>query len=100
MLQVETVAQFGVVFLLFALGLEFSLAKVCWVLELHIVLLENCKGLYSNSSSEGENENTLFVRKHFNFSLMQLKVVGPVAVLGGLLQILTFMFLCGIIAAV
>ena len=28
-LQVETVAQFGVVFLLFALGLEFSLAKVC-----------------------------------------------------------------------
>nr|XP_011470444.1 PREDICTED: K(+) efflux antiporter 5 isoform X2 [Fragaria vesca subsp. vesca] len=55
MVQVETVAQFGVVFLLFALGLEFSLAK--------------------------------------------LKVVGPVAVLGGLLQILTFMFLCGIIAA-
>ncbi|XP_050387852.1 K(+) efflux antiporter 5 isoform X2 [Argentina anserina] len=54
MVQVETVAQFGVVFLLFALGLEFSLAK--------------------------------------------LKVVGPVAVLGGLLQILTFMFLCGIIA--
>lgn len=28
-IQVETVAQFGVVFLLFALGLEFSLAKVC-----------------------------------------------------------------------
>ncbi|KAJ7970048.1 K(+) efflux antiporter [Quillaja saponaria] len=52
MVQVETVAQFGVVFLLFALGLEFSLAK--------------------------------------------LKVVGPVAVLGGLLQILIFMFLCGI----
>lgn len=26
--QVETVAQFGVVFLLFALGLEFSLTKV------------------------------------------------------------------------
>ncbi|XP_024200155.1 K(+) efflux antiporter 5 isoform X1 [Rosa chinensis] len=54
MVQVETVAQFGVVFLLFALGLEFSLAK--------------------------------------------LKVVGPVAVLGGLLQIITFMFLCGITA--
>lgn len=54
MVQVETVAQFGVVFLLFALGLEFSLAK--------------------------------------------LKVVGPVAVLGGLLQILTFMFLCAITA--
>ncbi|XP_068314808.1 K(+) efflux antiporter 5 [Pyrus communis] len=54
MVQVETVAQFGVVFLLFALGLEFSLAK--------------------------------------------LKAVGPVAVLGGLLQIMTFMFLCAITA--
>lgn len=56
MVQVETVAQFGVVFLLFALGLEFSLAK--------------------------------------------LKVVGPVAVLGGLLQIIIFMFFCGIIAKI
>ncbi|KAL7229604.1 hypothetical protein ACSBR2_008165 [Camellia fascicularis] len=54
MVQVETVAQFGVVFLLFALGLEFSLSK--------------------------------------------LKVVGPVAVLGGLLQIAILMLLCGIIA--
>ncbi|XP_015877839.1 K(+) efflux antiporter 5 [Ziziphus jujuba] len=54
MVQVETVAQFGVVFLLFALGLEFSLTK--------------------------------------------LKVVGPVAVVGGFLQIMTFMFLCGITA--
>ncbi|KAK4283186.1 hypothetical protein QN277_000167 [Acacia crassicarpa] len=53
MVQVETVAQFGVVFLLFALGLEFSLSK--------------------------------------------LKAVGPVAVFGGLLQIVTFMFLCGIL---
>lgn len=55
MVQVETFAQFGVVFLLFALGLEFSLTK--------------------------------------------LKVVGPVAVLGGLLQIVLFMFLCGFTAA-
>ncbi|KHN24404.1 K(+) efflux antiporter 5 isoform A [Glycine soja] len=54
MVQVETVAQFGVVFLLFALGLEFSLAK--------------------------------------------LKAVGPVAVLGGLLQIIIFMFMCGILS--
>ncbi|KAF8379346.1 hypothetical protein HHK36_028780 [Tetracentron sinense] len=54
MVQVETFAQFGVVFLLFALGLEFSLTK--------------------------------------------LKVVGPVAVLGGLLQIIIFMCLCAIIA--
>nr|GMC51597.1 K(+) efflux antiporter 5 [Ipomoea batatas]GMD97586.1 K(+) efflux antiporter 5 [Ipomoea batatas] len=52
--QVETFAQFGVVFLLFALGLEFSLTK--------------------------------------------LKVVGPVAVVGGLLQIVIFMFFCGITA--
>lgn len=52
--QVETVAQFGVVFLLFALGLEFSLTK--------------------------------------------LKIVGPVAVLGGLLQIVIFTCLCGITA--
>ncbi|KAG6721066.1 hypothetical protein I3842_03G093300 [Carya illinoinensis] len=54
MVQVETFAQFGVVFLLFALGLEFSLTK--------------------------------------------LKVVGPVAVLGGILQIIIFMFLCGVTA--
>ncbi|XP_030532925.1 K(+) efflux antiporter 5 [Rhodamnia argentea] len=56
MVQVETVAQFGVVFLLFALGLEFSLTK--------------------------------------------LKAVGPVAVLGGLLQIVIFIFLCGLSAMV
>ncbi|CAI9755708.1 unnamed protein product [Fraxinus pennsylvanica] len=54
MVQVETVAQFGVIFLLFALGLEFSTTK--------------------------------------------LRVVRAVAVLGGLLQILLFMCLCGIIA--
>ncbi|KAJ3691949.1 hypothetical protein LUZ60_012299 [Juncus effusus] len=55
MVQVETVAQFGVIFLLFALGLEFSAAK--------------------------------------------LKVVRAVAVLGGLLQIMLFMCLCGITAS-
>ncbi|KDP34108.1 hypothetical protein JCGZ_07679 [Jatropha curcas] len=54
MVQVETVAQFGVIFLLFALGLEFSTTK--------------------------------------------LRVVRAVAVLGGLLQIVLFMFLCGITA--
>ncbi|KZV25366.1 K(+) efflux antiporter 5 [Dorcoceras hygrometricum] len=54
MVQCETVAHFGVVFLLFALGLEFSLSK--------------------------------------------LRVVGPVAVLGGFLQIIILMFLCGITA--
>ncbi|CAH9076681.1 unnamed protein product [Cuscuta europaea] len=55
MVQVETVAQFGVIFLLFALGLEFSTSK--------------------------------------------LRVVRAVAVLGGLLQILLFMCLCGIIVS-
>ncbi|KAB2077368.1 hypothetical protein ES319_A06G095800v1 [Gossypium barbadense] len=55
MVQVETVAQFGVIFLLFALGLEFSIAK--------------------------------------------LRVVRAVAVLGGLLQIVLFMCLCGITAS-
>ncbi|XP_020552462.1 K(+) efflux antiporter 6 isoform X2 [Sesamum indicum] len=55
MVQVETVAQFGVIFLLFALGLEFSTTK--------------------------------------------LRVVRAVAVLGGLLQILLFMCLCGVIAS-
>ncbi|CAA0824241.1 K(+) efflux antiporter 6 [Striga hermonthica] len=56
MVQVETVAQFGVIFLLFALGLEFSTFK--------------------------------------------LRVVHAVAILGGLLQVLLFMCLCGIIASV
>ncbi|KAE8658069.1 K(+) efflux antiporter 4 [Hibiscus syriacus] len=55
MVQVETVAQFGVIFLLFALGLEFSVAK--------------------------------------------LRVVRAVAVVGGLLQIVLFMCLCGITAS-
>ncbi|XP_026662916.2 K(+) efflux antiporter 4-like isoform X4 [Phoenix dactylifera] len=55
MVQVETVAQFGVIFLLFALGLEFFAAK--------------------------------------------LHVVRAVAVLGGLLQIVLFMCLCGAAAS-
>ncbi|XP_044472009.1 K(+) efflux antiporter 6 [Mangifera indica] len=54
MVQVETVAQFGVIFLLFALGLEFSTTK--------------------------------------------LRAVRAVAVVGGLLQIFLFMFLCAITA--
>lgn len=54
LVQVETVAQFGVVFLLFALGLEFSASK--------------------------------------------LRVVQSVAIIGGLLQIIMFMCLCGITA--
>lgn len=36
----------------------------------------------------------------FNLCVLQLKVVGPVAVLGGMLQIFIFMFLCGILAMV
>lgn len=38
--QVETVAQFGVIFLLFALGLEFSAAKVCMFFSGFFVLLK------------------------------------------------------------
>ncbi|PHT48123.1 K(+) efflux antiporter 4 [Capsicum baccatum] len=53
--MVETVAQFGVIFLLFALGLEFSTAK--------------------------------------------LRIVRSIAVLGGSLQIILFMCLCGMIAS-
>jgi hypothetical protein len=34
------------------------------------------------------------------FTLPQLRVVRAVAVLGGLLQIMLFMFLCGILATV
>uniref|UniRef100_A0A7C8ZG51 Cation/H+ exchanger transmembrane domain-containing protein n=1 Tax=Opuntia streptacantha TaxID=393608 RepID=A0A7C8ZG51_OPUST len=55
MVQVETVAQFGVIFLLFALGLEFSISKI--------------------------------------------HVVRAVAILGGILQIFLFMFLCGVTAS-
>lgn len=36
-MKVETVAQFGVIFLLFALGLEFSAAKVTFNVE-HLML--------------------------------------------------------------
>lgn len=57
---------------------------------------------FSNSypEGEGEDENHLCLRKPFNLLFVQLKAVGPVAVLGGLLQILTFMFLCAITAVV
>ncbi|EFH52169.1 hypothetical protein ARALYDRAFT_901795 [Arabidopsis lyrata subsp. lyrata] len=41
MVQVETVAQFGVIFLLFALGLEFSAAKV-----LHVSTLLYLSGFF------------------------------------------------------
>ncbi|CAK7352994.1 unnamed protein product [Dovyalis caffra] len=51
MVQVETVAQFGVIFLLFALGLEFSTTKLRVVRAVAVVggLLELCGG----KSSEG-----------------------------------------------
>jgi Kef-type K+ transport system membrane component KefB len=91
---VETFAQFGVVFLLFALGLEFSLTKV----------LKKIYGYYIqyNTSLPKVFLTNIHIKwfpyciRHF----YQLKVVGPVAVLGGLLQIALFMFLCGLTAAV
>lgn len=39
-------------------------------------------------------------RSCINCTLMQLRAVGAVAVLGGMLQIIVFMFLCGITAMV
>lgn len=41
-----------------------------------------------------------FKQNGSNISFMQLKVVGPVAVFGGLLQIVMFMFLSGLTAMV
>uniref|UniRef100_A0A803M5E8 Cation/H+ exchanger transmembrane domain-containing protein n=1 Tax=Chenopodium quinoa TaxID=63459 RepID=A0A803M5E8_CHEQI len=73
MVQVETVAQFGVVFLLFALGLEFSMTKA----------------------------RILFPDYFFICVLaVALRAVGPVSALGGMLQIIVFMFLCGITAMI
>lgn len=85
-------AQFGVVFLLFALGLEFSLAKV-WCTQISIVWPHYfAYGFY--------NFNCPYYKGYSILLLVQLKAVGPVAVLGGLLQIVIFMFLCGISAMV
>jgi len=91
---VETFAQFGVVFLLFALGLEFSLTKVPkkiygYCLQANISLL---KVILTNIHVKSLPYHVC--------PFFQLKVVGPVAVLGGLLQIALFMFLCGLTAAV
>lgn len=84
-MQVETVAQFGVIFLLFALGLEFSTTKVClWFNLLLIDLLFTFSCL-------------LIIRMAI---YLQLRVVRAVAVLGGLLQIFLFMCLSGITATV
>ncbi|KAK4479082.1 hypothetical protein RD792_014593 [Penstemon davidsonii] len=82
MVQVETVAQFGVIFLLFALGLEFSTVKVG-------------SGVYLSSLT-----SSLFyhIMKTVSLTEMQLRVVRAVAVVGGLLQIFLFMGLCGITA--
>lgn len=77
-------AQFGVIFLLFALGLEFSTAKVS----------------YRPSSSMFFS--FFFINIIFKDHLLQfqLRVVRAVAVVGGLLEIVLFMFLCGITAMV
>ncbi|XP_021608686.1 K(+) efflux antiporter 4 isoform X1 [Manihot esculenta] len=85
MVQVETVAQFGVIFLLFALGLEFSTTKVC---VFHPVSISYYYYYYFKSTN-------LSCGKYLLFKL-QLRVVRAVAILGGLLQIFLFMCLCGI----
>lgn len=90
-MQVETVAQFGVIFLLFALGLEFSATKVYLYCCLHIhINIHILIDMY------------YMLKSHiilFNLQL-QLRVVRAVAVLGGLLQIFLFMCLCGLTASV
>jgi hypothetical protein len=48
---------------------------------------------YSKGTVE---QSTVMQERHF----YQLKVVGPVAVLGGLLQIALFIFLCGLTVVV
>ncbi|XP_052305116.1 K(+) efflux antiporter 6 isoform X1 [Populus trichocarpa] len=83
MVQVETVAQFGVIFLLFALGLEFSTTKVCFLLS---------------SSSFLMIFFFIKIISKFHLLQLQLRVVRAVAVVGGLLEIILFMFLCGITA--
>jgi Kef-type K+ transport system membrane component KefB len=83
--QVETVAQFGVIFLLFALGLEFSTTKVCFLLS---------------SSSFLMIFFFIKIISKFHLLQLQLRVVRAVAVVGGLLEIILFMFLCGITAMV
>jgi Kef-type K+ transport system membrane component KefB len=83
-IQVETVAQFGVIFLLFALGLEFSTAKV-YIFDFFIYL-HLCKHGLDIITTRGVSP------------LSQLRVVRAVAVVGGLLQIILFMLLCGISA--
>lgn len=80
-------AQFGVIFLLFALGLEFSTTKVSSCASSSFFICSNC-ALWLTSQ----------VKAHI--PQFQLRVVRAVAVLGGLLQIVLFMFLCGITAMV
>ncbi|KAI3932068.1 hypothetical protein MKW92_027063 [Papaver armeniacum] len=85
MVQVETFAQFGVIFLLFALGLEFSTAKVCiFPCALLFVDFETLRFMFTKCLP----------------SYLQLRVVRSVAVLGGLLQIFLFTSLCGLSASV
>ncbi|XP_047083124.1 K(+) efflux antiporter 6-like [Lolium rigidum] len=92
MVQVETVAQFGVIFLLFALGLEFSTAKVCIFDSL--IFIYNCS--FARYWDPGQYAPNIIISDVSTLS--QLRAVRAVAVLGGLLQIILFMFLCGISA--
>lgn len=91
-------AQFGVIFLLFALGLEFSAAKVL-LLKAFFVMQGRAfpELLYPLSVMI---VNFILILLCILFFIWQLKVVRAVAVLGGLLQIILFMCLCGITASV
>ncbi|XP_065016043.1 K(+) efflux antiporter 4 isoform X1 [Musa acuminata AAA Group] len=90
MVQVETVAQFGVIFLLFALGLEFSITKV--ILSKIFCVLLSCCGRFA--------QLICYILILVAVALhLQLRVVRAVAIVGGFLQIALFMCLCGIIAS-
>ncbi|XP_065047513.1 K(+) efflux antiporter 4-like isoform X1 [Musa acuminata AAA Group] len=90
MVQVETVAQFGVIFLLFALGLEFSITKV--ILSNIFCVLLSCCGRFA--------QLICYILILVAVALhLQLRVVRAVAIIGGFLQIALFMCLCGIIAS-
>ncbi|CAI6009290.1 unnamed protein product [Closterium sp. NIES-65] len=77
--NVETLAQFRVVFLLFALGVEFSLAKVETLAQFGVVFLLFALGV--------------------EFSLAKMQGVHNVALGGGVLQIAIAMILGGIFSS-
>ncbi|CAI5517847.1 unnamed protein product [Closterium sp. Naga37s-1] len=108
LVQVETLAQFGVVFLLFALGVEFSLAKVQGV---HNVALRHIPSSSPSSPSSAPLSTVqvetlaqfgvvfLLFALGVEFSLAKMQGVHNVALGGGVLQIAIAMILGGIFSS-